>query len=98
MKSTFRNKKNLIEKYDWHLKSEKEPKNRIEVAPRNSQDRPKILKKSIETKLNKSELKFSQKKVCLVPSKRKGAKNLFGSYPTEFVGSTQNPKKMIEPF
>jgi hypothetical protein len=26
----------------------------------------------------------------------KGAKNSFGSYPTKFVGSTQNHEKMIE--
>jgi hypothetical protein len=25
-------------------------------------------------------------------STRKGAKNVYGSYPTEFAGSTQNPK------
>jgi hypothetical protein len=25
-----------------------------------------------------------------------GAKNSYGSYPTEFAGSTQNPKKNIE--
>jgi hypothetical protein len=28
--------------------------------------------------------------------KRKLAKNLHGSYPTKFAGSTQNPKKNIE--
>jgi hypothetical protein len=33
--------------------------------------------------------------VCLVPSKRKGAKNSDGGYPTKFAGSTQNPKKII---
>jgi hypothetical protein len=33
--------------------------------------------------------------VCLVPSKRKGAKNSDGCYPTEFAGSTQNQKKII---
>jgi hypothetical protein len=32
------------------------------------------------------------KKVCLVPEKRRGAKNSYGTYPTEFAGSTQNPK------
>jgi hypothetical protein len=25
----------------------------------------------------------------------KGAKNSYGGYPTEFAGSTQNPKKII---
>jgi hypothetical protein len=38
--------------------------------------------------------KISPKKVCLVPQKCKGAKNMYGGYPTEFAGSTQNPKKM----
>jgi hypothetical protein len=33
------------------------------------------------------------KKLCFVPLKCEGAKNLFGSYPTEFADSTQNPKK-----
>jgi hypothetical protein len=35
-------------------------------------------------------LSFSNKMV-----NEKGAKNLYGSYPTEFAGSTQNPKKII---
>jgi hypothetical protein len=34
------------------------------------------------------------KKVCLVPYKCKGAKNSYEGYPTEFAGSTQNPKKI----
>jgi hypothetical protein len=34
-------------------------------------------------------------KVCLVHLKRKRAKNLHESYPTEFAGSTQNPKKKL---
>jgi hypothetical protein len=28
--------------------------------------------------------------------KKKGAKNSYGNLATEFVGSTQNPKKIIE--
>jgi hypothetical protein len=32
----------------------------------------------------------------LVPLKWKGAKNSYGGYPTEFAGSTQNPKKITE--
>jgi hypothetical protein len=40
--------------------------------------------------------KVFSKKLCLVPKKCKGAKNSNGSYPTEFAGSTQNPKKIIE--
>jgi hypothetical protein len=39
--------------------------------------------------------KKSQIKVCLVLQKCKGAKNLYGGYPTKFAGSTQNPKKFI---
>jgi hypothetical protein len=31
----------------------------------------------------------------LVPQKCKGAKYSYGGYPTEFAGSTQNPKKNI---
>jgi hypothetical protein len=33
------------------------------------------------------------KKVCLVLQKRKGAKNSYEDYPTEFAGSTKNPEK-----
>jgi hypothetical protein len=36
------------------------------------------------------------KKLCFVPKKWKGAKILYGGYPTEFAGSTLNPKKIIE--
>jgi hypothetical protein len=38
---------------------------------------------------------FFPKKVCLIPSKCKGAKNSHGGYPTKFAGSTQNSKKII---
>jgi hypothetical protein len=62
---------------------------------RNLQAQPKILKKSSEHQFNRSEQKFSQKKVCLVPQKCKGTKHSYGGYATEFAGSTQNPKKII---
>jgi hypothetical protein len=52
-------------------------------------------KKSSENQTNQSKRKKIQKKVCLVPWKCKVAKNLYGGYPTEFAGSTQNPKKKI---
>jgi hypothetical protein len=35
------------------------------------------------------------KKVCLVHQKCKKATQSYGGYPTEFAGSTQNPKKNI---
>jgi hypothetical protein len=60
---------------------------------RNLQARPKILKKISEHQINQSERNFSQNKVCLVPEKCKGAKNSYGSHPTEFAGSTKNLKK-----
>jgi hypothetical protein len=45
-----------------------------------------------EHQINQSEQKF-HKKLCLVPSMCKGAKNSFRGYPTERAGSTQNPNK-----
>jgi hypothetical protein len=43
-----------------------------------------------------SKQKNSQKTVFrTVKSVKEGAKNLYGGYPTEFAGSTQNPKKII---
>jgi hypothetical protein len=57
------------------------------------QVQPKILKNLSEHQIYQSKRKFSQKKVCLVPKECKGAKNLYGSYQTEFAGSTQNIKK-----
>jgi hypothetical protein len=56
----------------------------------NLQARPKILKKLSEHQIN---TKKFPKIVYLVTYKRKGAKNLCGSYPTKYAGSTQNPKK-----
>jgi hypothetical protein len=38
---------------------------------------------------------WSQIKLCLVLQKWKEGKNSYGGYPTEFAGSTQNPKKII---
>jgi hypothetical protein len=76
------------------MKSVKEPKIRVGATRRNLQAQPKNLKKCSEHRIYQSEQKFSQKKVCLVPQKCKGAKNSYGGYPTEFAGSTQNPKKM----
>jgi hypothetical protein len=52
---------------------------------RNLQALPKILKKIIEPQIYQSKRKFSQKKVCLIPQKCKGAKNSYGGYPTEFA-------------
>jgi hypothetical protein len=62
---------------------------------RNLQAQPKIIKKLSKYKINQSKQKKFKKKVFLVPQKGKGAKNLYESYPTEFTGSTQNPKKNI---
>jgi hypothetical protein len=51
-------------------------------------------KKLSEHQINQSKRKFSQKKLCLVSQKCKGAKNnSYEGYPTEFAGSTQNYKK-----
>jgi hypothetical protein len=50
---------------------------------------------NIRTSNQPIKTKFSQKKVCLVPQMCTGAKNSYGGYPTEFAGSTQNPKKNI---
>jgi hypothetical protein len=55
-----------------------------------------ILKKSSKHQIYQSERKFSQKKLCFQPKKCKGAKNSYGGYPTEFAGTTQIPKIIIE--
>jgi hypothetical protein len=81
-------------KNSMFLKKEKEPK--IVWTWQNLQARPKILKKILKHHINQSERTFSQKKIYLVLQKCKGAKNSNGGYPTEFAGSTQNPKKIIE--
>jgi hypothetical protein len=52
-------------------------------------------KKNIGTSNQPFKTKIFPKKVCLVHSKCKGAKNSYGGYPTEFAGLTQNPKKNI---
>jgi ribosomal protein S17E len=44
----------------------------------------------LKHQINQSERTF------LVPQKCKGAKNSYGGYPTEFAGSTQNFKNIIE--
>jgi hypothetical protein len=59
----------------------------------NLRARPKILKKISEHQINQSKRKFSQKKVCVVPQMCTRAKNSYEGYPTEFAGSTQNPRK-----
>jgi hypothetical protein len=38
----------------------------------------------------------TEKKLCSLRLKCKGAKNSYGGYPTKFAGSTQNPKKCSE--
>jgi hypothetical protein len=59
------------------------------------QARLKILKISSKQQIYQSEQKFSQKKYVhyLQSVKEKRTKNSDGGYPTEFAGSTQNPKK-----
>jgi hypothetical protein len=44
------------------------------------QAQPKNIKKLSKHQINQSK--------CLVPYKRKGAKNLYEDYPTKFAGST----------
>jgi hypothetical protein len=68
----------------------------MRTTRQNLQARPKILKKNLKHHINQSERTLSQKKIYLVPQKCKGAENLYGGYPTEFAGSTQNPKKIKE--
>jgi hypothetical protein len=68
----------------------KKTKNRMRATRRSLQAQPKILS---NTKSIPIRTKIFHKKECLVTHNRKGAKNSFGSYPTEFAGSTQNPKK-----
>jgi hypothetical protein len=50
----------------------------------------KILKKIIGTNQNKKFLK----KTVFRTLKVERSQNLYGGYPTDFAGSTQNPKKM----
>jgi hypothetical protein len=59
------------------------------------QAEPKILKKIIETPNLPIKTKNFSKNCVSYPKKWKGAKNLYGGYPTEFAGTTQNPKKNI---
>jgi hypothetical protein len=66
--------------YVSYFKSVKEQKIRMGATRRNLQA-PKILKKLSEHQIDQSEQKFSEKK--------------YGGYPTEFAGTTQNPKKII---
>jgi hypothetical protein len=58
------------------------------------QAQPKKIKNVIETPKQPIEIKKSQIKVCCT-SKVKKRKNSYGGYPTEYAGSTQNPKKII---
>jgi hypothetical protein len=51
-------------------------------------------KKWSEHQIYQSKRKFSKKSMSSV-KECIGAKNSYGGYPTEFAGSTQNPKKMI---
>jgi hypothetical protein len=52
-------------------------------------------KKIIGTPNQLFRTKIFQKRVCLVPRKSVRAKSLYGSYPTEFAGSTPNPIKKL---
>jgi hypothetical protein len=61
----------------------KEPKIGMGATRRNLRAQPK------STNQNEN----FPKKVCLVPSKCKRAKNWYGGYPTEFADSTKNHKK-----
>jgi hypothetical protein len=56
---------------------------------------PKCKKKIAGTTNQPIRTKISQKKIYLVTQKCKRAKNSYGDYPTEFAGSTHNPKKII---
>jgi hypothetical protein len=60
---------------------------------RNLQAQPKMLKKIVGKSNPPIRTKNFPTKVCLVPYKWIGAKNPYRGYQTEFVGSTQNPKK-----
>jgi hypothetical protein len=57
-----------------------------------------ILKKVIRTLNIPIKTKIFSKKLFFVPSKWKKAKSLYGSYPTEFAGLAQNPKKKISEY
>jgi hypothetical protein len=59
---------------------------------RNLQAQPKILKKLSEHQIYQSGRKFFQKSMLSTLK----VKNSYGGYPSEFAGSTQNPKKIIE--
>jgi hypothetical protein len=59
------------------------------------QAQPKNIKIVVETPNQPIEIKKSQIKVYLVLQKWKEGENSYGGYPTEFAGSTQNPKKII---
>jgi hypothetical protein len=67
----------------------------MRATRRNLQAQPKNLKKSSKHQIFQLKQRFSQKRLCLIPYKCKGAKNSNGGYPTEFAGSTQNPEKVI---
>jgi hypothetical protein len=49
--------------------------------------------KIIETSNQPIRTNIFPKKIYLVPQKWQGVQNSYGGYPTEFAGSTQNPKK-----
>jgi hypothetical protein len=53
-------------------------------------------KKNTRNTKSTNQIEKNPKTVCLVPQMWKGANNLYGSYPPEFEGSTQNQEKMPE--
>jgi hypothetical protein len=55
------------------------------------QAQPKNIKKLSKHQINQSNKKKTQIKECIVLQ----GKNSYGGYPTEFAGSTQNPKIII---
>jgi hypothetical protein len=61
----------------------------------NLQAQPKTLNKLSEHQINQSERKSSQKQDVYY-LKKEEEPNILMTHPTEFAGSTQNPKKVIE--
>jgi hypothetical protein len=91
-KSTNQNENFPKKKYVKYLESVKEPKICIGATRRNLQAKPKMLKNIKSTNQNKKK----SKKLRLVPQKCKRAKTSYGSYPTEFAGTTQKPKNKFQ--
>jgi hypothetical protein len=65
------------------------------IIRRNLQARPKILKKLLKRQINQSKHKISQKKLCSVPYKLKGAKNLCGAPGRNLQARPKIRKKII---